>query len=111
MSKRRNLVILDGPLSIHEVKVMAVDDEEVLAVMCWVETDRPALGGRHQVVTYGPLARKVKAFVQAQGGPVDATVDGWLRSKGEVSVVIADRIAFHATADVVDLAKRILAVA
>lgn len=111
MGKRRNLVILDGPLSIREVKVMQIDGEEVPTVLCWVETDHPALGGRHQVVTYGQLARKVEAFVQAQGGPVDATIDGWLRSTGQVSMVIADRIAFHVTADVVDSAKRILAVA
>ena len=109
MSKRRNLVILDGPLSIHEVKAMRIDGEEVPAVLCWVETDHPALGGRHQVVTYGQLARKVEAFVQAQGGPVDATVDGWLRSTGEASMVIADRVAFHVSADVVEQAKRWLA--
>ncbi|MBN1452336.1 MAG: hypothetical protein JW963_15075, partial [Anaerolineales bacterium] len=58
---------------------------------------------------YGALARKVEAFVQAQGGPVDATVDGWLRSAGEVSVVIADRIAFHTSAEVVEKAKERLA--
>jgi hypothetical protein len=110
MSKRRNLVILDGPLCIHEVKVMVVDGQEVPTVLCWVETDHPALGGRHQVVTYGQLARKVEAFVQAQGGPIDATVDGWLRSTDEVSVVIADRVSFHTAADVVEQAKRLLVV-
>lgn len=102
-------MILDGPLAIHEAKVMQIDGSEVPTVLCWVETDRPALGGRHQVVTYGQLARKVVAFVKAKGGPVDATVDGWLRSNGEVSVVIADRISFHASADVVEQAKRLLA--
>jgi hypothetical protein len=69
---------------------------QVLAVLCWEEMDHPALGGWHQAVTYGTLVRKVEALVQAQeGGPVDATVDGWLRSTGGASVLIADRIAFH----------------
>jgi hypothetical protein len=102
VAKHRNLVILDGPFSVEEVKLVEVDGSEVVVALCWVETDRPALGGRHRVVAYGPLARKVVTFTQAAGGGlVDATVDGWLRSDHELTAVVAERVSFHTSSEVV----------
>jgi hypothetical protein len=88
--------------------MVELEDRQVPAVLCWVATDRPALGGKHKVVAYGRLAREVEAFVQAANGEqLQATVNGWLRSQGEAySVVIADRISFHTADEVRERAKR-----
>jgi hypothetical protein len=109
MSKRRNLVMLDGKLSVEEAKVVEMDGASVAAAICWIETDHPALGGRHLVVGYGFLAQEIVAFAQAAGGEaVDATVDGWLRTNDEGVSVVADRVAFHASVEVVERVKWLL---
>ena len=105
--KRRNVVILDGPLSIEESKLVEVNGREVVAALCWIETDRPALGGRHRVVAYGQLAQEVVAFAQtAGGGRVDTTVDGWLRTINGSSMVVADRLSFHVSPAVLREARQ-----
>ncbi|MBN1954692.1 MAG: hypothetical protein JW900_06530 [Anaerolineae bacterium] len=109
MDKRRNIVFLDGPLAVEEVKVVVVEGSAVLSALCWMTTDHPALGGRHRVVAYGVLARKVIAFAQAEaaeGRAVDATVDGHLRSGDEASVVVAERVVFHTSGEVAERARR-----
>ena len=107
MARQRNMVVLDGPISLQEVRTVEIDGSDVMAVVCWIETDRPALGGRHCVLTYGHLARKVVAFLRAaEGGRVNVTVDGWLRSADQGGVVVADRISFHTAPEVVALARR-----
>jgi hypothetical protein len=55
----RFYALKDGPLSVAEVKVVELDGANVAAAICWIETDHPALGGRHRVVAYGRLAREV----------------------------------------------------
>jgi hypothetical protein len=59
-----------------------------------VDTDLPALGGRHYCVFYGRQALKVRAYQQAAAGLLDVKVDGWLRSDGQVTVV-ADQVSFY----------------
>ncbi len=111
MSKRRNIVILNGPLYLEELSVVNLDGNEVPVAVCAVETDHPALGGRHRVLAYGRLAQEVAAFVQAaRHNPLDCTVDGWLRSSPDnrVTVVVADRIAFHVGTEVATRARRLL---
>jgi hypothetical protein len=105
----RFYALKDGPLSVEEVKVVEVDGANVAAAICWIETDHPALGGRHRVVGYGFLAQETVAFAQAAGGEaVDATVDGWLRTNEEGVSVVADRVAFHVPTEVVERARCLL---
>ena len=105
---RRNFAILDGPLTVDSVQVVSIDGRQVPACVCWIETDHPALGGRHQVVIYGQQAQEVIAFIRAGGGRVDATVDGWLRTVEGGTVVIADRCSFHVGGEVTTEARRLL---
>jgi len=111
MSKRRNIVILNGPLYLEKLATVNLDGNEVPIAVCAVETDRPALGGRHRVLAYGRMAQEVAAFVQAAGhNPLDCTVDGWLRTMpDESAVVIADKITFHVGAEAAAEARRLLA--
>jgi hypothetical protein len=109
MSKRRNIVILTGPLSLGDTTTVYLDDEEVSVAICTVETDRPALGGRHRVYTYGNVARAVAAFWYAGGGvPLDCTVDGWLRTNERGSVVVGEKVTFHVGPEVCEAARGIL---
>jgi hypothetical protein len=47
--KKRNVVILTGPLRLQKVETVYVEEEPVTAVFCVVETDRRAFGGYHAV--------------------------------------------------------------
>ncbi len=68
-----------------------------------VATDAEAYGGHHPVVAYGRQAVEVMAFAEAWrravevgrvSGPLHVAVEGWLRSMGGRSVVVADGVHF-----------------
>ena len=110
--KGRNVVFLTGSASAIRSEIVEVDGDHVPVTVCVVQTDRSALGGRHQVLAYGPLAGVARAFIEACTMlDVDAqcTVDGWLRSDGAgAGVVVADSVAFHVGREVADQARQLL---
>jgi hypothetical protein len=60
------------------------------------------------VVAYGRLAQEIGVFVGAANGKrIQASINGWLRTSDEEnSVVVADRITFHAPPEILAEAKR-----
>lgn len=106
--KRQNGVYLFGV--VKEWKVRRASGERARgsdgllpAVDLVVVTDAEAYGGHHPVVAYGRQAAEVIAFAETWrkaveegqvSGPLYVTVEGWLRSRGGHSVVVADGIHF-----------------
>jgi hypothetical protein len=105
--KKRNSVILTGPLRLQKVQTVYVEEEPVSAVFCVVETDRRAFGGYHQVMAYGETGAVVAAFWHAGGGePLDCTVYGWLNTRRDVGIVVAHEVTFHVGPEVAREARR-----
>jgi len=96
MGKNSNHIILSGKFAriLWAGVTTARGGLTVPVVEGLVDTDLPALGGRHHCVFYGRQALKVQAYQQAAAGLLDVKVDGWLRSDGQVRVV-ADQVSFY----------------
>jgi hypothetical protein len=94
--KRQNLVWLDGWLQDACAVADPADGPRATALAATIVTDSPAQGGHHRVLLPGRLAIEAWAFLEAAGGQtVEVSVDGWLRSHGRDTVVVADRVAYH----------------
>ena len=103
--KRQNFVVLDG--YVQECTQRIVDTEHALALIATLVTDHPAYGGYHRVLFNDRLAVELQAFLtSADGTDLKVTVDGWLRSLAEESVVVVDRAMFHVSEETRQKAAR-----
>ena len=100
--KRQNGVYLFGTLQAWRV-LIPDGVNELFAVEMIVATDVEAYGGHHPVVAYGRQAAEVIAFVETWdqavksdcvSGPLYLAVEGWLHSRDERTVVVADGVHF-----------------
>ena len=106
--KRQNFVVLDG--YVRECAQRIVDTTEpasALALVVTLVTDHPAYGGHHRVLFNDRLAVELQTFLACVGGAdLKVTVDGWLRSLDEETVVVVDRAMFHVSEETRQKAAR-----
>lgn len=94
--KRHNFVVLDGRLLNDVQPVVGATRTPGPALAATLVTDHSAYGGHHRVLFQERLALELQAFLAAAAGAALAvTVDGWLRSLDQETVVVVDRAMFH----------------
>ncbi len=75
-----------------------IDGSEVAVIRATLDTDAPALGGRHQLLLFGEQAIEAQAFSQISGQPLEAAIYGWLRTTWidgrSEAVLIVNRVTF-----------------
>lgn len=108
--KRNNMITCAGPL-----RITAVTHTEGLAVQATLDTDLPALGGRHHILITAERAEEILAFWRllaksdSAQDALEVTLHGWLYSHArQPAVVIADRITVHTSREVRQQVKALL---
>jgi hypothetical protein len=110
MSKKQgNNVVLNGKFKLDSMRYIKDGSVSRPVVFFQVYTDEEKCGGHHHVVAYDRLANEVavtaKAFTDLTesgrvipdtigGGLMGVSVQGWLRSNPDSTVVVADSIDF-----------------
>jgi len=109
--KGNNRVILQGwlHLSPQHVQTQRVDGQIASLMLAYLDTDSPALGGRHRVVLTGDNLGKALLLLNQHGGQplkVQATVTGYLVTFRSVShVVVTDLVLLLGTEEEVEEAS------
>ncbi len=94
MDKGNNRVILQGwlYLSPQQIERYSYDGRSASVMKTWIDTDRPALGGRHWVTLVGKELAKALLLLKEWGDKplkVRATVTGYLVTYGGRSHIMA----------------------
>jgi hypothetical protein len=94
--KRQNFVVLNGTLQGLQERFERVEGKTTRAMLATVVTDHEAYGGHHRVLFPGRLCYELLAFLQAaKSNDLEIMVDGWLRSRENEALVVADRVMFY----------------
>ena len=102
--KGNNSVVLQGWLHLDPARLVSqrVDGRDAQLMLAYLDTDSPALGGRHRVVLIGEnLAKALLLLRQHKGRPVkvQATVTGYLVTYRATAHVVAERLVLLAGTD------------
>ena len=95
--KSNNRVWLQGWLHVHPQRVQQqrVDGQTASLMLAYLDTDSPALGGRHRVILTGEnLAKALLLVRQHEGQPVkvQAAVTGYLVTYRATAHVVATEV-------------------
>ena len=94
-----NFVMLQGWLTLKasNLQTEQVDGQRVAYLRAKIDTDAPAVGGRHAVVLVGEGLDKARALLAMQGNKtvrVQAVVEGKLVTFRGASVVQSEKVVF-----------------
>ncbi len=90
--KKQNSVYLSGELAQPEHRRVTLGDQATEAIYATLVTDHASYGGHHTVIFLADLAFELLAYQGVVAGPLEVTVEGWLRSTNGCAVVICDRM-------------------
>jgi len=103
--RRNNNVFLMGTIVQHSTNTLTVDGDLTPVMDLQVQTDSPDQGGRHRIFVTGQQALELHYFIQAsKDEPLEVTILGWLHSRPDGAVVMANRVTAIAPRAVRELA-------
>lgn len=92
--KRQNGVILSGVLVHLDPQTVRKGDVSGRVLRATLVTDHPAYGGHHQILFLDDWVDETLAFSDLAEQPLEVTIEGWLRSSRQETVVVVDRVIY-----------------